>query len=245
MPITTGSRSRTLQRRGREWAAKLIEDHHPNPYSELMETLSDFNKKHCVPPKENSVLVDIAYRCLRDAGRMSGNERSLSNKTLERLSEWFHIDEQVKGTHWSGKKVRIDAIVTPKDASEWKSDSAHLGIEFKDFSNFRQSFDTRDYTRWWAQAHDYAESCFDGYGHVYVFTYQCMTRFREHFNHETSLIVQRLLGQIGVGELSLSMGGYPARQSLQFSLQGHTVWCEADGVKCGKQWSMERKFGSR
>lgn len=245
MAISEGSRSRTLQRRCSEWATRLIEEHHPDPYSKLMELLSEFNEQHCMPPKDKSFIIDTVYKSLRNAGRKSGNEQTLSSQTLERLSEWFHVDEQVNGMHWSGKKVRIDAILTPKDTSEWKSASPHLGIEFKNFNKFNPSFDIRDYTRWWAQSHDYAESCFDGYGHVYVFTYQCMTRFRQHFSHEAVLIAQRLLGQVGVGELCLGRGGFPSRQSLQFSLQGHTVWCEVEGIKCGKQWSMERKFGSR
>lgn len=246
MPIKAGYRSKVLLRKGNEWARTLVAQHHPSPFEALHQRLSDFNMKHCDPPANHLSISQLVHRCLDYAGKSAGRESDVAGETLERLSPHFHIKQEVEGRHFSGKSVRIDAIVTPKASSEWKNDSVHLGIEFKDFNNFGTSFDTKDYTRWWAQSFDYAQSSFDGYGFVYVFPYNCMARFASNVGKEVAMFFSKFLGQVGIGELRPATQAFRGKRSLEFVMHwDHTIWCESRGVKEGRYWSMKRKFGSR
>lgn len=178
---------------------------------------------------------------------MIGDEKAISSEVLHRLSKHFWIQEQVPGRHWSGRRMIIDAIVKPLDDSEWKTKSPSLGIEFKNFRGFSHSFDMKDYTRWWAQCHDYAETDFDGHGYIFVFSYNGFSHYRERLsNHTSAALAIRFWGQLGVGELEPGVDGWPKEESLIFRLQDHKIWSEAVGV-CGgaRSWSMKRKFGSR
>lgn len=172
-------------------------------------------------------------------------ESQVASDVLRRLAPHFHIHEQVVGRHWSGRRMVIDAIVVPKDDSLWKTKAPRLGIEFKNFHKFEESFDTKDYTKWWAQCHDYAETDFEGHGYVYVFAYNGFSHYRAAVGDGWHNQAVRIFGQLGVGELAQSHDGWPAQQSLIFTLKGHPMWSEARGVVDGKNWSMERKFGSR
>lgn len=194
-----------------------------------------------------SELSLIAYECIEKASKMLGDESDVRKKVLSRLSHNFSIEEEVWGTHWSGKRMRIDAIVIPKDDSGWKTKRPRLGIEFKNFRGFRASFDMKDYTKWWAQCHDYAETKFDGHGYVYVFSYNGFSHYRQRAGRESSAaFAVRFWGRLGVGELQPTEDGYPRQKSLMFVLNGtNKVWSEARGVLDGGRISMERKFGSR
>lgn len=246
MPIAVGYRSKVLLRKGTEWARMLIAQHHPSPFEALHKRLSDFNMKHCDPPANPLSIGELVHRCLGYAGKESGKERDIAGETLQRLSPYFHIEEEVEGRHFSGKSVRIDAIVTPKEPSEWKNDSVHLGIEFKDFNNFGTDFGTKDYTKWWAQSFDYSHSSFDGYGFVPVFPYNCMTRFSSRVGVDVARFFSKFLGQVGIGELRPATAPYRGKRNLEFVMHwDHVIWCESRGVKEGRRWSMKRKFGSR
>lgn len=246
MPIAAGYRTKVLLRKGNEWARAIIAQHHSNPFEALHERLSDFNTKHCDPPANPLSISQLVHRCLDYAGKDAGRERDVAGETLERLSPYFHIKEEVEGRHFSGKSVRIDAIVTPREPSEWKGDSVCFGVEFKDFNNFGTSFDTKDYTRWWAQAFDYAHSSFDGYGFVHVFPYNCMSRFASNVGTDVAMFFSKFLGQVGIGELRPSPQAFRGKRSLEFVMHwDHILWCESRGVKQGRYWSMKRKFGSR
>lgn len=55
----------------------------------------------------------------------------LPDQVLPRLETHFHIHREVTGRHPSGKRLRIDAIVVPRDPSGWARPDIALGIEFK------------------------------------------------------------------------------------------------------------------
>lgn len=42
------------------------------------------------------------------------SEQTFKESVLEKLSRNFHVFEEVKGQHFSGKRLRIDAVVTEK-----------------------------------------------------------------------------------------------------------------------------------
>lgn len=55
----------------------------------------------------------------------------LPDQVLPCLEPHFHIHREVSGLHPAGKRLRIDAIVVPRDASAWARTDIALGIEFK------------------------------------------------------------------------------------------------------------------
>lgn len=194
-----------------------------------------------------STLVRVAQDCIKRASKILGDEEGVKERILSRLSKHFHIEEEVWGTHWSGKRLRIDAVLTPLDDSGWKTKRPRLGIEFKNFRGFDPSFSIKDYTKWWSQCHDYAETKFDGHGHMYVFSYNGFSHYRQRLSSESlAAFAVRFWGRLGVGELQPTTDGWPRKQCLMFVLHGTTkIWSEVSGVKEGSRMSMERKFGSR
>jgi hypothetical protein len=245
--IKEGSRYQALYEEGKRVAVDIIRDDSVDAFVEVMAALTRFNEQHCSPPKLVGDIYELAHRCIKEASKSLGDERAISKAVLGRLSKHFEIYEQVRGTHWSGRRIIIDAIVKPRDDSEWKTKSPSLGIEFKNFRGFRRSFDMKDYTRWWAQCHDYAETDFDGHGYVFVFSYNGFSHYRTRLKDSTSAaLAVRFWGQLGVGELEPTRDTYRNRDNLVFTLQSHKIWSELNGP-CGgaKHWSMNRKFGSR
>lgn len=227
---------------GMEIAESLMADDSLDVLGALMEKLCEYNEEHCSPPKSKGDVYQIAYRCMREAAKRIGDEGGVRDRVLKALSPHFHIHREVTGTHWSGKRIRIDAIVVPKDDSAWKTREPRLGIEFKNFNGFSPSLDMKDYTRWWSQCHDYAETDFDEHGYVYVFSYNGFSHYQKRASHpSTAAMAVRFWGRLGVGELSPD-----SRRGLTFTIQTSKVWSEANGPEqAAKTWEMKRKFGSR
>ena len=94
------------------------------------------------------------------------SEESYKQRVFDILRPHFEIHTEVTGKHFSGKSLRIDAIVTPKANVEWKNKSVAMGIEFKD--DLRMRGDTTNYTRWLAQCVDYASTYWDKYGYMFL-----------------------------------------------------------------------------
>ena len=234
-----GDRSTAIYAEGCHVALSLMEDHSENVLESLLQHLKHFNEKNCTPPKDIGDIYQIAYRCYTDAAKKKGDESDLKRSVLERLSEHFHVHQEVPGNHWSGKRVRIDAIVIPKDDSGWKTKQPRLGIEFKNFNGFNPSIDWKDYTKWWAQCHDYAETDFDSHGLVMVFSYNGFSHYRDRSKSEANAaFAERFWGRLGVGELR--------PKDLMFVINGtNKIWSERRGVIDGARIGMTRKFGSR
>ncbi len=251
--IAAGNRSRVLSRKAEEWASKIAMESDidgEEARGELFSLLWSFNEKHCNPPKERECIDGMVKRAITVVKKRMGvgTEKDISDRVLESLSEHFIVEEQATGTHFSGRKMRIDAILTPRNMDEWKTQPAHLGVEFKNYLAFRESFDFKDYTKWFAQCHDYADTNWDKYGYVHVFSYNAFSRYARNERPEgnvSAVEAERFWGQLGVGELAEHSAGWPRRKGLQFRLQGHVLWCAVTGLRCGKTWGVNRKFGSR
>jgi hypothetical protein len=239
MGATIGYRGDTLFQEGVAYAEGLMENDCVSLLESLLEWLVRFNEQNCDPPKDRSEIYQIAYRCMATAAKRKGDEEDVKRRVLERLSRHFVVHEEVWGKHWSGKRVRIDAVLIPKDDAGWKTKSPRLGVEFKNFRSFDPSFSIKDYTKWWAQCHDYAETSFDSHGYVPVFSYNGFTHYRQRINNEsTAAFAIRFWGRLGVGELR--------PDDLMFVMNGtNKIWSESRGVIDGSRISMERKFGSR
>lgn len=242
MNLQEGYRHAGIRSEGMRIAESLMEDDSFDVLGEMMERLREYNEQHCVPPKSIGDIYQIAYDCMKSVAKKIGDEEGVRERVLKILAPHFHIHREVTGDHWSGRRIRIDAIVIPKDDSAWKTKQPRLGIEFKNFNGFHPALDMKDYTRWWSQCHDYAETNFDGHGYVYVFSYNGFSHYRKRAAHpSTAAMAVRFWGRLGVGELA------PCRHfGLTFSLQETRVWSEKNGDEQGaRTWSMSRKFGSR
>lgn len=157
-------------------------------------------------------------------------ERVVSDDILKKLERHFYIDREVTGVHFTGKPVRIDAILRPIDSFEWRDPNCSIGLEIK-----RGSDRVGEITKQISQAVDYANSSFDGVGMVYVFCYPDPAAGQYGSSRR---FYERLVGQMGVGFLSDT-------PCLRLELKGHLVWSEATGPCEAKNWSLARKFGSK
>jgi hypothetical protein len=245
--ILEGSRNTALFHEGMRAASQAMQEDSLDAFAFVLARLQEMNARKCSPPKSDGDIVQLAYRCCREASTKAGDERDVASSVLSRLEPHFDIFEEQWGTHWSGTRLRIDAIIKPKDDSLWKTKSPRMGLEFKNFRRFDPSLDMKDYTKWYAQCHDYAETNFDDHGFVYVFSYNGFSHYRARFpNSPAPALAERFWGRIGVGELQPGFDGYPRKPSLILRINGtNKIWSEVAGVKDGQRMSMERKFGSR
>ena len=175
-----------------------------------------------------TILVDIS-QYLREH-RQIESEKDVSQKLIESLAKHFNIFKEVDGKHYTGKNVRIDAILKPKDASGWADKNVAIGLEIK-----RGDDTVGEVTKHLSQSVDYANSRFNGFGYLYIF---CYPDPNEGTWGQHTTFFDRFMGQLGVGFLRASGG-------LSLRLKGHLVWSEQSGPYEAKRWSLERKFGSK
>ena len=168
------------------------------------------------------------------------SEAAFKAHVLNILRDEFFIWTEVEGPHFSGRRLRLDAIVTPKNIATWKTPHVALGIEFKD--DIRWNGGTKALTKWFAQCVDYAHTDWDGFGYLYVFA--CPGMIDELTGPSSSpgaWLLSRVMGQLGIGELR-----FDPRRGLSFYLhESHRLWSQRDGIESGRLWSLTRTFGSR
>lgn len=171
-------------------------------------------------------------------------EQELANAVTAELAADFHTYPEVWGTHFSGMRLRLDLVVTPKEPDRWKRQNVALGVEFKSELCTRGSgaFAAQ------AQAVDYANTNWDGFGYMYIFLFPGVGRSISHGDNTYHQL--RLLDGLGVGQLVWNAG------ALQFELANDIVWSSRinpysgkrygdNGVEKGRHWNMTRKFGAR
>lgn len=159
--------------------------------------------------------------------------------TTERLCELldphFHIKEQHEGTHFTGKRMRADLLIAPKDTTGWKNQRIVFVVEIKRGDASRRGWG--ECSRHAAQSVDYANTRWDGLGHLIVLSYPIWLPCNVQ-NWETNSFVIRLLGQMGAGAICVG-------EHIDLILSGHSLWNSKQGIQEGKHWGLERKFGSR
>lgn len=166
-------------------------------------------------------------------------EKDFQNNVLQVLAEFFVIDTQVSGTHFSGKRMKIDAVLKPRQLLEWKNPSVAFGIEFKSPNKLKS---TTDKTHWLTQCVDYANTNWNDYGYIHIFSCPAIFDTLLHTNlPESQWLLNRLLSNMGIGELK-QHSSYGWCFYLQNS---HLIWSEKRGVVAGKTWTLQRTFGSR
>lgn len=163
------------------------------------------------------------------------NERALSNMILSRLSPFFNIKEEVKGilTTPNGikEKYRIDAVIAPKDVSEWKNKNIAFGIEFK---SIEVSEKMKGIAKLYAQAYNYQFVDWEGFGKIQILICPPINTG----NPETDSYLKRIMAYHNLGEL----GSIHSRKYLAILYnETHRIWSENYGVSEGKYRNFETR----
>lgn len=170
-------------------------------------------------------------------------EAELAERVLERLDPWFQISREVPGQHWTGRTLKVDAILRPRNPRDWKNPDAALGLEFKRVTPGARNVSIKTTTGFAAQAIDYTQTDWQGFGRIPVFTCPGVRQWIDRHSdesHYAATAFTHLLAQFGVGELLLYWGW-----GLTFLLNGSPIWSERKGVIHGKTWTLKPRTGSR
>lgn len=168
-------------------------------------------------------------------------ESSLSSLYIADLEPHFYIEREIKGNHFSGKRLRLDAVLKPKVTSGWKRENVAFGVEFKDTNRFAQDYNTKNLTKWLAQCIDYTNTDWDDFGYLYIFCCPSLVDEIPKSVLPNPMFIQNFMGQIGIGEIK-----YQKTYGLSILLHGHhRIWSVAYGVEHGKTYTLTRRFGSR
>jgi len=166
-------------------------------------------------------------------------EEVFKNYIYSQLSQSFDFFPEVKGTHFSGKRLSIDHIIKPKNTDKWKNKDIVFGIEYKDIQ--RLDGDTTNFTKWLAQCVDYAHTNWDNYGYIYILACPGIRSTRFIRTVDKSWMLARIMAHLGIGELK-EINRYGWTITLN---DNHRIWSEEYGVEHGKIYNLKRKFGSR
>jgi hypothetical protein len=182
-------------------------------------------------------------------------ERAFVDAVLEELEPVFHIERQVRLTHWTGTRLVVDAVMRPREPEMWKDEDPVFAVEFKMPFLFHTSDEwdsTRAFTAWAAQSVDYANSLWDGppQQRLRVFTCPSATAPFEGIGpanpdqpvlSDPAFHMPRLLWQLGVGELAKLEGdGWTLIGS-----GNHVLWSQGRGLQDGRRWGLAPRVGSR
>lgn len=166
-------------------------------------------------------------------------EKDFQNRVLEVLDKFFNIDTQITGRHYSGRLMKIDAILKPRQPQSWKDPNVALGVEFKSPDKLGS---TTDKSHWMTQCVDYANTDWNNYGYIHIFSCPAIFESLQNANvHEGIWLLNRLLSNMGVGELK-----HHPNYGWCFYLQdSHLIWSEKRGVVSGRVWKLRRTFGCK
>lgn len=161
------------------------------------------------------------------------DEPEIRDAVLAMLAPHFEVETEVVGLHPSGCKLRIDALLQPKDRTAWRNKNLALGLEFKRVPSRNQPYGD---SALMAQCLDYSHCNYLGVGEVLVFA--CPLPF--YLAREAHLL--RFLALYGVGHVSF----HHIRRGLCLKLGDGILWCEREGVHdLGRRSMLSKTFGNR
>ena len=189
-----------------------------------------------------------------------GAEAAFQQKVLSQLEDYFEIYVQQRGTHPSGRHLRIDAIAVPRDPERWSRPDIALGIEFKAPSLKR---DRKDCAKIISQCIDYSLATWNEFGQLPIFfcpgfdETNSLRRSKDllglqprdyntGFGDGIGYLMAAMLGQNNVGELI-----HTDHLGWAFMINGHhRLWSERlgrepAGVGEAKHNKLIRTIGSR
>ena len=190
---------------------------------------------------------------------VAGREAALAQQALAALEPHFRIYPEVWGSHPLGKRLRIDAILQPRDPSPWSRPDIALGVEFKaPTERDAGRRDRKENAKIISQCIDYSLTTWDGIGPVPIFFCPGFAEIRAAeadrdpfgfddydygagFTHGIGFLMAAVMGQNNVGELVQS-----DHLGWAFLSNGHhRIWSERYGVGEGKRNKLLRQVGSR
>ncbi len=145
------------------------------------------------------------------------SEKELVEKVLKRLDRDWHINQEVYGKNQFGEKYRIDAIIKPKDVTEWKKKDVSFGLEFK-----KIPLHTKELNEMFYQCYVYQRVDWKDHGRIpilYCPPVRNNPRAKESILH--------LASRWGIGEL-VNLPHY--KLSVVFNYT-HRAWSELHGVE--------------
>ena len=166
------------------------------------------------------------------------SEKHFSESVKLKLQNHFEFIPEIKGSHFSGNRFKLDYLIIPKNRTGWKNQSIVFGLEFKDLKKI--DGDTKNYTKWLGQCIDYSNTNWDNYGFINILTCPGIRDSNFMKSVDQTFLLVRILGQLGIGELK-QIDNY----GWTLTLNDHRIWSEKKGVECGEKWDLQRKFGSR
>jgi len=194
----------------------------------------------------------------------------LPDQVLPRLEPHFHVHREITGQHPLGKRLRIDAILVPRDSNQWARPDIALGVEFKRHT----ATGRKDSSKVIRQCMDYTITDWKNFG-VGLPIFFCpgfdaiqawrdakawtpystvedgflgRTVANQPLTHQQwhsagmGYAISGILGQHNVGELI-----YTERDGWSFIKHGggfHVQWCERRGVCEAKRNHNTRTVGS-
>ena len=172
-------------------------------------------------------------------------ESEYKNYILNLAAPHFHIQKEVTGYFFSNR-CRIDAVIKPKDNTDWANKSIAFGVEFKHFSDGAYDGDSKSinyYSKQFKQIIDYSYTQFNGYGRLPILICPPLFNNRSGNIHKISSALQLIkncMGQCNVGELTVEQN-----QGLAIYFNSHhRIWSERWGVGVGKIQTFRIKTGS-
>lgn len=167
------------------------------------------------------------------------SEREMADRVLARLEPWFYVQREVAGKHCSGRRLRVDAIIRPRQADQWCNPAVAFGVEFKFIPN---GAGINAYTGWIAQAVSYSHVDWPDYGRLIILTCPGAASWLSTGTANDShgvMVARRLAGQLNVGELVLRR-----TYGLTLLVNGEHIWSERYGVVRGRHWRLVPKSGN-
>jgi len=138
------------------------------------------------------------------------------------LAKDFYIDPEVWGTDLrTGKRLRIDAVLTPKRPEDWPDPLVRFGFEFKALNKQRPQNILR-------QAIDYRYTKWDDYGFLTII----MAPPLQLHDGELRGELVAFIGALSIGELWFRNRGYghwTTSCDLVMSIGGTKVWSSVYG----------------
>lgn len=173
---------------------------------------------------------------------------------LQQLNPHFHSRREIELRHHSGRILRVDAVLWPRDSAEWRDEKPVFAVEFKLPSKVGGGHDCR----WAAQCVDYAQSYVVGHPDRQLKVFACPGfKFWDHLGKANATqwhdgdAIRHLLWQLGVGELVYIPNSINARTGTRkphgWELRHsghHRLWSEWGGVH-DNSISLDPKIGSR
>lgn len=173
------------------------------------------------------------------------SEKDYKERVLKLAAEHFTVEREVYGKIF-GQKCRIDAIITPKDKTDWANKDICFGVEFKHFSDNYNGKGTSSanmgyYTKQFKQIIDYSYAEFPDRGRIPILiSPPIFNNMTGDFQQRQAQLIKNCMGQCNVGELYIcNRNGL----SILFN-SGHNVWNARWGVGIGKVALFKTKIGS-